>query len=66
MAFKRYEGASTEYQGTSFTRTLIRKDNGIWESNNIGDWKLVDGNSTTVAFGDMVKVNDDFTVKIPK
>ena len=60
MSFKRYEGASTEYQGTSFTRTLIKKDETAWESNNIGDWKMVDEDGITVASGSLTKVNSDF------
>ena len=63
MSVKRYIGASTEYQGTSFTRTLIRKDKTAWLSNNVGDWIMVDVGGVTVANGALEKVNSDFGFK---
>lgn len=63
MSFKRYDGASTEYQGTSFTRTLIKKDKTPWENTNIGDWKIVNELGATVASGNLEKVNSDYGLK---
>ena len=63
MSFKRYEGTATEYQGTSFTRTLIKKDKIAWTAENIGYWKMVDGLGVSVASGTLEKVNTDFGFK---
>ena len=42
---------------------MIKKDKTAWLSNNIGIWKLVDGEGLTVANGDLEKVNSDFGLK---
>ena len=67
MSFVRYIGADTKYQGTSFVRTLTRKDKEVWETKHSSDWKLVDEDKLTVATGVCPKVNGDlgFYLEVP-
>ena len=67
MSFVRYIGADTQYQGTSFIRTLVRKDKQIWETKHSSDWTLVDVNENIVASGTCDKINGDlgFYLEIP-
>ena len=59
MSFKRYIGADTKYQGTSFIRTITRRDELAWKPEHTSVWELVDKNSIVVATGNLVKVNGD-------
>ena len=60
MSFVRYIGADTKYQGTSFIRTLTRKDKLAWAPTQTSHWELVDENEVAVLSGTLTKVNGDF------
>ena len=59
MSFSRYDGAATEYQGESFTRTLAKKDGVVWGANEIASYILVDKNGTEIDTGDLTKTGDN-------
>ena len=59
MAYVKYEGADTKYQGTSFTRTLTKKDGSLWASNETATYKMVDSDGTEVDTGILVKSVDN-------
>lgn len=63
MAVERYDGASTEYQGTSFTRTLIKKDKTIWSATNIGTFVLIDSTGAELISRPMNLVDSDLGLK---
>ena len=59
MSFSRYDGAATEYQGESFTRTLAKQDGGPWEANEIAEYVLVDKNGIEIDGGSLTKTGDN-------
>ena len=63
MSVERYEGAGTEYQGTSFTRTLIKKDKTAWDITDEANWILFDPAGAETLTGDLTKVNSAFGLK---
>lgn len=60
MSFQRYIGADTKYQGTSFIRTLTRKDKLVWAPTHTARWVLVDDTEAIILSGTLDKVNGDF------
>lgn len=66
MLYIEYEGASTELQGTSFNRTLGKKDKSVWESNNTAVYVLKDSTGATVLNNSVPKTADNlgFSVDI--
>ena len=67
MSFVRYIGADTKYQGTSFVRTLTRKDGATWGATHTSAWSLVDPNNAIVTSGTCDKINGNlgFYLEIP-
>ena len=59
MAYERYDGAETEIQGESFTRTLTKKDGSIWEANEVASYTMIDATGTVVDTGDLTKSGDN-------
>ena len=64
MPFVRYAASTTKYQGTSFVRTLTRKDGEPWASTHSSDWVLVDEYGVTIATGNLIKVNIDLGLRL--
>lgn len=63
MSFIKKEGASTEYQGESFTKTLLKRDETVWTAEDEATYILKDRLGATVVTGALTKVNGDFGLK---
>ena len=61
--FIKYEGAATEYQGESFTKTLAKRDATAWDITDEANYVMKDQDGATIDSGNLTKVNSDFGFK---
>ena len=54
MAVVTYEGAGTEFQGTSFERTIVKKDGTDWDATHVGTLVLIDDDGVELISRTMV------------
>lgn len=59
MAYVEYKGASTQYTGTSFTRTLVKKDGTIWEATESAYFSMVDTETGGEVTNDLLTKSGD-------
>ena len=62
MAFIKWLGSATEYQGESFTKSLTKDDDSIWEANETAEFQMTDVDGLEVASGSLVKSADDLSL----
>ena len=58
MAYAKKIGKSVEYQGESFTKSLIKENGTEWEDNEVAEFKLFDTAGNIVATGSLVRSVD--------
>ena len=68
MSFVKYKEIVTEFQGESFNRSLTKKSGAIWETNEVGNFELIDTSGTVVSSGSLIKSADNLslTIAVPK
>ena len=58
MAYVKKTGISTEYQGESFTKSLVKANNTAWEDNEIAEYKLFDTKGNIITSGSLIRSVD--------
>ncbi len=58
MAYVKKKGTSTEYQGESFTKSLVKGNESAWEDNEVAEFKLYDTSGNTVVTGSLMRSVD--------
>ena len=62
MAYSKKTGASVEFQGESFTKSLIKDDGSEWMDNEDGSWKLFNTSGNIVANGTLTRSDDNLSL----
>ena len=62
MGYAKKTGKSTEYQGESFTKSLVKDDGSIWYDNEIGVYKLIDNRGKVIATDSLIKSEDNLSL----
>ena len=64
MAYAKRSGTSIEYQGESFTKSLVKDNGDIWEANEISEYKLIDTAGKTVFSEALIKSADNISLTL--
>jgi len=62
MAYAKKTGTSVEYQGESFTKSLVKDDESIWKANEIATYKLIDTKGKVIATDTLMKSGDELSL----
>ncbi len=62
MAYAKKIGTSIEYQGESFTKSLVKDDGSIWEANEVATYKLIDTKGKIIATDTLMKSVDELSL----
>ncbi len=62
MSYAKKIGIATLYQGTSFTVSLGKDDDTVWESNESGLYEVTDKENNIVLTNPLIKSGDNLTM----